>query len=153
MNKNQTASIDPEDWKNFDQTNSKIESRTTDAEDKTKTLNDEDRSKTRRSRKLLIWFTAAVLVLGIPTCAFAAPAAGGIESVKAFASQLTNYVTAIAASVAVLFMAVNGIRYITSGGNPIKQSEAKNGIVSAGVGLAVALSANVLVQLVVSALG
>ncbi len=107
----------------------------------------------RRRRWLLAGAVGLLLAVCLPAAAWAAPAGGGIESVKEFTTRLTTYVTAIAASVAVLFMAVNGMRYITSGGNPMKQSEAKSGIVSAGVGLAVALSANVLVQLVVSALG
>lgn len=143
--------IKSDEWKNYDQTTGPIKTRTTTTHKQNINLN--DGTTARRSRNVLVGLIAAVLIVAIPTVAWAAPAAGGIESVKAFAGRLTTYVTAIAASIAVLFMAVNGIRYITSGGNPIKQSEAKNGIVSAGVGLAVALSANVLVQLVVSALG
>jgi hypothetical protein len=95
---------------------------------------------------------AVALVLGAGV-AWAAVEPGGIAEVQRFASRLTNYVTAVAASVAVLFMAVNGIRYTVSNGNPSRQIEAKNGLLSAAVGLAVALSANVLVQLVVAALG
>jgi hypothetical protein len=92
----------------------------------------------------------AMLVLE-PTAAQAA-AAGGIEEVKDFAGKLTNYITAIAASVAVLFMAISGIRWTMSSGNPMRQSEARNGLVSAAAGLAIALSANVIVSLVIAAL-
>ncbi|HEV2891255.1 MAG TPA: hypothetical protein VGX28_12850 [Frankiaceae bacterium] len=82
--------------------------------------------------------------------AWAAP--GGIAEVQRFASRLTNYVTAVAASVAILFIAVNGIRWTMSSGNPARQAEAKNGLVAAGAGLAIALSANLVVNLVVAAL-
>ncbi len=78
--------------------------------------------------------------------------AGGIAEVQRFASRLTNYVTAVAASIAILFIAVNGVRWTMSSGNPARQAEAKNGLVAAGAGLAIALSANLVVNLVVAAL-
>ena len=76
----------------------------------------------------------------------------GIEAVRAVVARLANYVTAIAAGVAVLFVAINGVRLTISDGSPIRRQEAKSGLVSALTGLAVALSANVIVQLVVAAL-
>lgn len=91
-----------------------------------------------------------VVVVWEPAAAWAAE--GGIEEVKSFASKLTNYVTAIAASVAVLFMAISGVRWTMSSGNPMRQSEARNGLVSAATGLAIALSANLIVTLVIAAL-
>lgn len=93
---------------------------------------------------------AAGLVLIVPEPGWAAEA--GIESVKAFATKLTNYVTAVAASVAVLFMAISGVRWTMSSGNPMRQTEARNGLVAAASGLAIALSANLIVTLVVAAL-
>jgi hypothetical protein len=93
---------------------------------------------------------ATVVVVAYPMVAWAAP--GGIAEVQRFASRLTNYVTAVAASVAILFIAVNGIRWTMSSGNPSRQAEAKNGLVAAGAGLAIALSANLVVNLVVAAL-
>lgn len=97
----------------------------------------------------------SALVLAGAEVALAAPAgpSAGIDAVRSFAQRLTNYVTAIAASVAVLFLAINGVRYTTSGGNHLRQVDAKNGLVSAAIGLAVALSANLIVSLVISALG
>jgi hypothetical protein len=93
---------------------------------------------------------AAVVVVAYPVVAWAAP--GGIAEVQRFASRMTNYVTAVAASIAILFVAVNGVRWTMSSGNPSRQAEAKNGLVSAGAGLAIALSANLVVNLVVAAL-
>lgn len=104
----------------------------------------------RRWRRAgLVVGITAIVVVGWPAVAWAA---GGIEDVQRFASRLTNYVTAVAASVAVLFIAVNGVRWTMSSGNPARQAEAKNGLVSATVGLAIALSANLVVNLVVAAL-
>jgi hypothetical protein len=94
--------------------------------------------------------TAAVVVVAQAGIAWAAPS--GIAEVQRFASRLTNYVTAVAASIAILFIAVNGVRWTMSSGNPARQAEAKNGLVAAGTGLAIALSANLVVNLVVAAL-
>jgi hypothetical protein len=109
----------------------------------------------RRRVRRACWvggLTGVVVALVLEPTAAAAAAAGGIEEVKDFASKLTNYVTAIAASVAVLFMAISGVRWTMSSGNPMRQSEARNGLVSAAAGLAIALSANVIVSLVIAAL-
>lgn len=109
----------------------------------------------QRSRRTRSGVVIGVLVVGLVVAgsglAVAGPA-GGISAVRSFAQRLTNYVTAIAASVAVLFLAINGVRYTISGGNHLRQLEAKNGIVSAAFGLAIALSANLIVSLVIAAL-
>lgn len=76
----------------------------------------------------------------------------GIEAVKSFAAHLADYVTAVAGSVALLFIVINGIRFSASNGNFTKQAEARAGLVSAAGGLAIVLLANVVVQLVVAAL-
>lgn len=78
--------------------------------------------------------------------------AGDIGQVTAFAGRLTSDVTAVAASVAVLFIAINGVRWTTSGGNPHRQAEARSGLLAAVGGLAVALSANLIVSLILAAL-
>jgi hypothetical protein len=107
-------------------------------------------------RRLLLARLATVgvlvvaLVIAQPLVSWAA--AGGIAEVRSFATRLTAYVTTIAASVAVLFIAINGLRWTMSSGNPLRQAEARHGLVSAAAGLAIALSANVLVSLVTSAL-
>jgi hypothetical protein len=76
----------------------------------------------------------------------------GIGSVAAIAGRLAGYVSAIAVAVAVLFIAFNGLRWIISAGNPRHQAEARAGLLAAGVGLAIALSAGLLASLVVGAL-
>jgi len=104
-------------------------------------------------RRLRRGSVAAVVVVMVGTSnAWAASSDGGMAQVKSFADHLANYVTAIAATVAVLFIAINGVKYTTAGGNPSRQLEARNGLIAAGAGLAIALSARVIVGLVVSAL-
>jgi hypothetical protein len=82
----------------------------------------------------------------------AVSAGGGVGQLSSFAGRLTTYVTAVAASVAVLFMAWNGVRMMLSSGHPARQAEARGGLVAAGLGLVVVLCAGLIVHLVVAAL-
>ncbi|MHB8339560.1 MAG: hypothetical protein ACYDB7_00060 [Mycobacteriales bacterium] len=118
----------------------------------------------RRSAGLVALVLTLVGMLTDPAWALAAssggtsPAPSGSTSggplgpVSSLAANLTDDITAIAASVAVLFLAVNGVKYIVSGGNSARQTEAKTGMAAAAVGLVIALSASVLVALVLAAL-
>ena len=98
---------------------------------------------------LVTFFVLALIGMALPADA---ATSGGITEVKSFATKLTGYITAVAASVAILFMAVNGLRWTMSSGNPARQAEARNGLVAAAAGLAIALSAGVIVSLVIAAL-
>jgi hypothetical protein len=111
---------------------------------------DDEHGGSSRSRVGIVLAVVAIAVVVEADVAWAQ--AGGIAEVQRFASRLTNYVTAVAASIAILFIAVNGVRWTMSSGNPARQAEAKNGLVAAGAGLAIALSANLVVNLVVAAL-
>ena len=114
---------------------------------------DDEHAGSWRSRVGIVLAVVAVVAIAVVVEADVAWAqAGGIAEVQRFASRLTNYVTAVAASIAILFIAVNGVRWTMSSGNPARQAEAKNGLVAAGAGLAIALSANLVVNLVVAAL-
>lgn len=55
----------------------------------------------------------------------------------------------IIGALALLMIVVSGLRYITSAGNPEKASKAKNGIIYALVGLAIAIAAESIVSFVV----
>jgi uncharacterized membrane protein (DUF441 family) len=113
---------------------------------------DKDKSGGRVKRWRRGFVASMAVVMVGASNAWAQPGDEGMAQVKSFANNLANYVTAIAASVAVLFIAINGVKYTSAGGNPSKQLEAKNGLVAAGAGLAIALSARVIVGLVVAAL-
>ena len=108
------------------------------------------RRRQRTARAAIAVVVAMVITVVDVGVAWAAN--GGIGEVKSFAGRLTTYVTAVAASVAVLFIAVNGIRWTMSSGNPGRQAEARAGLLAAVAGLAIALSAGLIVHLVVAAL-
>lgn len=56
-------------------------------------------------------------------------------------------------AIAVLFVAISGLRYILSGGDPQKTAKAKDGIIYSLVGVAVALTAEAIVTFVIGRLG
>ncbi len=56
-------------------------------------------------------------------------------------------------AIALLVIVISGFRYITSGGESDKISKAKNGIVYALVGLAIAVSARAIVAFVATRIG
>lgn len=97
---------------------------------------------------LLIHFAAAaphcndamqVCPAGLPT-----PAAdqGALKTIL-------SIVFGIAGALALLMIVVSGLRYVTSGGDPQKAAKAKEGIIFALVGLAIAISAEAIVSFVV----
>lgn len=74
--------------------------------------------------------------------------AGHLPQPPANQSELStalSIVFGIIGALALLMITVSGLRYITSAGNPEKTSRAKNGIVYAIVGLAIAISAEAIV--------
>jgi hypothetical protein len=80
------------------------------------------------------------------------PAPGnGLGALTGLADRLASDVTVVAASVALLFIALNGVKWIASGSSSARQYEARSGLASAAAGLMIALSANVLVHLIVRA--
>lgn len=74
-----------------------------------------------------------------------------LAPLRVLVANLTTDVTAVAAGIAVLVVAVNGVRYLASGGNPGRQADARAGITAAAAGLAVVLLAGVIVNIVLAA--
>ena len=72
-----------------------------------------------------------------------------IESVIGLA---LNVLTIIVGGLAVAFLVVGGIKYVTSGGDEKKVASAKNTILYAIIGLVVAIAARVIIGLVLRAL-
>jgi Type IV secretion system pilin len=66
--------------------------------------------------------------------------------------SLLSIVFGILAAVTILIIIIQGIRFITSSGDAQKAGEARKGIIYALVGLGVAISAEVIVRLVVGKL-
>jgi len=64
-------------------------------------------------------------------------------------SDILSIVFAIAGGLAFLIIVISGLRYILAGGDPQKAAKAKESIVYALVGLAIAISAQAIVAFVV----
>lgn len=72
------------------------------------------------------------------------------DSVFTFVQNVINWILIAVGIIAVLFIIIGGIRYATSAGDPDKVKKAKNTLLYAIIGLAVALLAAVIVNLVVN---
>lgn len=80
------------------------------------------------------------------------PWGSGPETVEDVIENVTNWVLGIAGSLAVLFIIISGIRYITSAGNQSQHEAAKKNLTSAIIGLVIVLIAFVIVQIISSVL-
>jgi len=90
---------------------------------------------------------------------FAACPAGHICSplptVSASSGTLTtilNFIFIIVGALALLFIVIGAFRYIVSGGDPQKTSQAKDTIMYAAIGLLIAIGASVIVNFVIGKL-
>jgi len=66
---------------------------------------------------------------------------------------ILSIVFGIVGALALLFITISGLRYITSAGDPQKAIQARDGIVYALIGLAIAISAEVLVTFFIGKVG
>lgn len=64
--------------------------------------------------------------------------------------EIMAFAFAIAGALALLMITISGLRYILSDGDPQKANKAKNGIIVALVGLAIAIAGESIVFFVVS---
>ncbi|MCL2371265.1 pilin [Candidatus Saccharibacteria bacterium] len=69
------------------------------------------------------------------------------------AGLIMNVLVWLVAALAVAFIVIGGIKYVTSGGDEKKVASAKNTILYAVIGLVVALLANVIIRIVLGAIG
>lgn len=82
-------------------------------------------------------------------------AANPFPQVKADSSTIAiinDIVFGIIGGIAVLMMVIGGFRYIISSGDPQQTNDAKNTLIYAAVGLAVAISAYAIVSLIANRL-
>jgi len=85
----------------------------------------------------------------VDTCSLPQPAGTGGPD---YLNNILTLVFAIAASVAVLLIAINGLRYIIARGDPGGTASAKDGMLYAVVGLLVVITAYSIVIFVVKGL-
>ena len=107
-------------------------------------------------KKLTIIQGGLLSFLFLATPVFA-QTAGGVGQIDTFIKSIVQVLITLVGSVAVIFFIVGGFRYITSTGNPESLDRAKQTILYSAVGLAVALGAfvlmNIISQLATSAFG
>ncbi len=98
-------------------------------------------------------FITRLFGLGQADCGGGASCATGLPVVSASSSQLQQIlqiVFGIIAAVAVLVIVIAGLRFVIAQGNPQDIAKARNTIIYAVVGLLIAISAEVIVSLVLS---
>ena len=87
---------------------------------------------------------AAVLMTGLPFVvngwALAAEA-NGVGQINNFVKNIVQILTGIASLIAVAFIVVGGLHYITSSGNPEHLDRAKRTIMYASLGLVITIAA------------
>jgi hypothetical protein len=64
--------------------------------------------------------------------------------------KITRVIAYVSGVVAVIIIMISGLRYINSGGDPAKATQARNGIIYALAGLIVIISAQFIISLVMS---
>jgi hypothetical protein len=80
------------------------------------------------------------------------PKVTSLETLMALINTIGNWIFAALVAVAVIFMIVAGFFYITGGGNEENIRKGKNMLISALIGVAIALAARGLVAIVMSLL-
>lgn len=73
------------------------------------------------------------------------------NSINKIAGQVVNIISIIVGVIAVIFIIYGGFKYITSGGDSGKVSEAKNALIYAIIGLLVVAIAQAIVRFVLTA--
>lgn len=101
----------------------------------------------RRFRSLLVYFigSLSVVFMSITPALADAPDLAKVES---FAQNVIQVLITIAGLLAAGFFVMGGIQYISSSGNPERLDRAKNTIIYSGIGLAVAIGAFVISNIV-----
>lgn len=92
-----------------------------------------------------------VYVALVLACAWATPAladSGDLGKVQSFVSNIIGVLVGLSGLIAAGFFVIGGIGYITSSGNPEHLDKSKRTIVYSALGLAIALGAFVLTNIV-----
>ena len=110
----------------------------------------------RRAARVAAHLATIVLMLSIPTAAFADPSGPmylAANDLPAVISNLQTWVMGILAAVATLFLVLAGVYYATAGGDPTQVDKAKGAFKNALVGYGLAVLAPVLLQVVKGIVG
>lgn len=96
---------------------------------------------------------AANIVLPNPLCPGGSGSSGCIENFSGLITQITTYIVEIIAGLVILALVFAGILFVTSGGNPGQISKAKQVLVYAIIGAAVALAGSGLIVVIKAIIG
>ena len=77
----------------------------------------------------------------------------GCTTIRGFIEAAIATANTLAILLAVLFLAIGGIKYITASGNKEKAGEAKQLLTQVLIGLAVVLGINIIMQVLISVIG
>jgi tellurite resistance protein TehA-like permease len=97
-----------------------------------------------------------ILTIPLVISSLTAVSPGGLPQSSASSSQIQTVlgiVFGIVGALALLFMVISGVRYMLSAGDPQKAARAREGIIYALVGLALAIFAETIVVFVVGKVG
>jgi heme/copper-type cytochrome/quinol oxidase subunit 2 len=89
---------------------------------------------------------------GNGTVTIGPPWGTGPKNINELIGNITNWVLGIAGAVAVLFIIISGLRYITAGGDSKQTEAAKSSLRNAIIGLVIVVVAFLVVQIIVVAL-
>ena len=82
-----------------------------------------------------------------------APTPGNVGSLSDLIGIVLKLIVTVVIIAAIIYLMINGLKFVTSGGDAGKAQEAQKGITYAIIGIVVALSAALLVDFVLQKLG
>lgn len=87
-------------------------------------------------------------ILSSPAFAATTTSVAGVSNVENFIKSVITVITSIAGLIAIGFIVVGGLGYITSSGNPEHLDRSKRTLIYAGLGLSISIGAFVLGNIV-----
>lgn len=90
------------------------------------------------------------VLLTHPAYAATASSVAGVSNVESFIKSIILVLTSIAGLIAVAFIVIGGIGYITSSGNPEHLDRSKRTLIYSGLGLSISIGAFVIGNIVTS---
>lgn len=110
----------------------------------------------RRAGTIAAHLATIVLLISVPTAAFADPGTPvylAANSLPTVIANLQKWIMGILAAVATLFLVLAGVYYATAGGDPAQVDKAKAALKNALVGYGLAVLAPILLEVVKGIVG
>jgi TrbC/VIRB2 pilin len=109
-----------------------------------------DTEVNKLKKKIASFYAATMLPLVLTHPAFAATttSVAGVSNIEDFIKSVITVITSIAGLIAIGFIVVGGLGYITSSGNPEHLDRSKRTLIFAGLGLSISIGVFVLGNIV-----